>query len=189
MHLYVLFILSVHLTGKAFDGSNNQGSNEVITDIKNIMRPWLRIDKLQPHSTNLAYTEHEVQRRSTFSPRYAAAAAAANQNSAKKSTQLVVPGKTKTTKTSTKTSTKATRSTTASVFDRLSNTSSFTGYHKHRFDPVTGKGKGRSGRSLAAKGYGHVPKSQRVRNNRWFYISTLNTFDHTVICADFIGIN
>ena len=29
--------------------------------------------------------------------------------------------------------------------------------------------------------------SWTVRNNRWFYISILNTFDHTVICADSIG--
>ena len=31
------------------------------------------------------------------------------------------------------------------------------------------------------------PSYQEVRNNRWFYISILNTFDHTVICADSIG--
>ena len=31
-------------------------------------------------------------------------------------------------------------------------------------------------------------KSDRaLRKKRWFYVSTLNTFDHTVICADSIG--
>merc|ERR1711865_366474 len=54
------------------------------------------------------------------------------------------------------------KKTSSSVFDRLSNPTLFSGIHQHRFDPITGRGKGIAGRSLPSKGPGHVDKSQRV---------------------------
>mmetsp|Transcript_56987 Transcript_56987/g.102007 ORF Transcript_56987/g.102007 Transcript_56987/m.102007 type:complete len:375 (-) Transcript_56987:25-1149(-) len=44
------------------------------------------------------------------------------------------------------------------VFSRLTDTSSYTGAHKHRFDE-TGRGLGREGRDCISKGVGHLPPS------------------------------
>jgi len=43
-----------------------------------------------------------------------------------------------------------------SVFDRLTDSKKYTGAHKHRFDD-SGKGRGKAGRDVIAKGSGHVP--------------------------------
>lgn len=43
-----------------------------------------------------------------------------------------------------------------SIFDKLTDPSLYTGTHKHRFDPKTGKGLGLAGRDSIAKGYGTV---------------------------------
>jgi len=43
-----------------------------------------------------------------------------------------------------------------SVFDRLTNSKNYTGAHKHRFDE-SGKGRGKAGRDVIAKGSGSVP--------------------------------
>lgn len=42
------------------------------------------------------------------------------------------------------------------VFEKLTDARHFTGAHRHRFDQVTGKGKGRAGRDTGSKGVGHV---------------------------------
>ena len=46
----------------------------------------------------------------------------------------------------------------ANVTDRLTDTSKYTGAHKHRFD-ASGHGLGMSGRDLPAKGHGMSPGS------------------------------
>lgn len=46
------------------------------------------------------------------------------------------------------------------MLDRLTDTSQYTGSHKHRFD-ASGRGKGIAGRDLAAKGAGMSPGSIR----------------------------
>jgi len=43
-----------------------------------------------------------------------------------------------------------------SVFDRLTDSKKYTGAHKHRFDE-SGKGRGKDGRDVIAKGRAHVP--------------------------------
>lgn len=43
-----------------------------------------------------------------------------------------------------------------SIFDKLTDPSLYTGAHKHRFDPTTGKGLGLAGRDRIAKGSGTV---------------------------------
>eukprot|EP00760_Papus_ankaliazontas_P004268 PhM_4_TR1174/c0_g1_i1/m.14207 len=42
------------------------------------------------------------------------------------------------------------------IFDKLTNPNLFTGIHKHRFDPSTGRGKGKEGRDVITKGGGHL---------------------------------
>ncbi|GBG30918.1 Tubulin polymerization-promoting protein [Hondaea fermentalgiana] len=44
----------------------------------------------------------------------------------------------------------------ASIFDKLTDPSQYTGAHRHRFDPETGKGRGLAGRDNVAKGRGSV---------------------------------
>ena len=41
-----------------------------------------------------------------------------------------------------------------SIFEKLTDPSSFTGHHRHRFDKRTGKGRGLAGRDRISKGHG-----------------------------------
>ena len=125
------------------------------------MRPNLRINAQQPNASGrFAFTDHEVRRRSLYDTKYQQVIETQqkkeqqnkHQNIKKKNVDN--PKKTKKNSKSTKTS--------SSVFDRLSNPTLFSGIHQHRFDPITGRGKGIAGRSLPSKGPGHVDKSQRV---------------------------
>jgi len=47
-----------------------------------------------------------------------------------------------------------------SIFDKLTDTSKYTGTHKQRFDD-DGKGRGLEGRDSVAKGSGHIPSAYR----------------------------
>ena len=123
-----------------------------------VMRPNLRINAQQPNASGrFAFTDHEVRRRSLYDTKYQQVIETQQKKeqqnkhqNIKKKTNIINPKKTKTKKTS------------SSVFDRLSNPTLFSGIHQHRFDPITGRGKGIAGRSLPSKGPGHVDKSQRV---------------------------
>jgi hypothetical protein len=134
------------------NGSTNQKTDQKVNDIKDIMRPNLRISTDENSSTKMAFTAREVRRRSIYSLRY-------QQQLDRQQKQRKQEQRTLANKSRKKTMQKQND---RSVFDRLSDSSSFTGSHKHRFDPVTGKGKGAIGRSLPAKGPGQIPKSQRI---------------------------
>ena len=57
------------------------------------------------------------------------------------------------------------------IFDRLTDSSQYTGAHKHRFDR-SGKGKGLAGRDRVMKGSGYV--SARTHEGR-SYVGSTNT--------------
>ena len=167
----------LHQKGKVFTGGNNIKTDAVVSDIKELMRPNLRTDKSQPHSTNFAYSNHEVKRRAAFSKKYRQVLLKQKEQQAQKKKQQEtnnlkkhVPQKMMKNNQQDLCSGSANSQRNnfslgdfkGSVFDRLSDPGTFKGHHQHRFDSITGKGKGLIGRSLPSKGFGHVDQSQRV---------------------------
>ena len=116
------------------------------------MRPWLRIDATNT-STNFAFTDHEVHRRAHFDARYQTTPPKkAGTTTAKGDTEESQEPQEPEESEEDQEHKNTTHATTSSVFDRLSDTTFFTGSHKHRFDPITGQGRGAQGRSAAVKG-------------------------------------
>ena len=116
------------------------------------MRPWLRIDATNT-STNFAFTDHEVHRRAQFDARYQTTPPKkAGTTTAKGDTEESQEPQEPQESEEDQEHKNTTHATTSSVFDRLSDTTFFTGSHKHRFDPITGQGRGAQGRSAAVKG-------------------------------------
>ena len=140
--------------GQTYTGSNNIGTDEKITDIAQIMRPWLRSGKDHCAPTTLAFSDHEVKRRATILrlKEYADVYHQGKESIMSGPADGTIKNKTGTISLAQK----------ESCFERLSDTSLFGGIHKERFDPITKKGRGRAGRDLPAKGIGHVPGGQRI---------------------------
>ena len=59
------------------------------------------------------------------------------------------------------------------VFEKLTDPREYTGHHKHRFDPDSGKGKGRQGRDTVQKGTGTRPGSAPIVQDKITCISQL----------------
>ena len=121
------------------------------------MRPWLDLKNGKAHPTTLAFSDHEVKRRATllnlkkYEDVYRQNYEDSKQDDPAFRT-LAAKHKFKRISSSQK----------QSCFDRLSNVSSYTGIHKHRFDTSTSKGLGKAGSSSSAKGLGYIPGGQRV---------------------------
>ena len=167
-----------HSVGQTYTGSNNTGTGEKITDIAQVMRPWLRPGKGQRIPTTLAFSDHEVKRRATIlglkgyadvyrqkDGKMAGVEELQQQGPLRQDggrNDILSLGPLGRISAAQKSGGIISSAQKELCFERLSDASLFVGIHRHRFDPITRQGRGKAGSDVAAKGIGHVPGGQRL---------------------------